>query len=271
VVFPKLKKIEINMKVIYQFCILLYCLFLFISCEKTRIDENQLWQFQDESKANIKVINAYTSATPAPPTGIASQRFLVFQNGVKMNGIGITAGNFWPTSSGSYASVVAGQSNIRLMNDRLVAGVLGAPVAGDTVANINPNLAAGKYYSMFLVGPTPAQEVIIAEDNLTTIDTGKYRIRLANMTSDPARPIRIFSRRNQKDIFSGVNYKQISDFITLPLLYTGTDTLDLFTVGNATRIASFNSFSPISQFTYTFYTHGKTGLRTEAIGNYTNK
>jgi hypothetical protein len=259
------------MKVIYQFCILFFSIFFIVSCEKTRIDENQEWQFSDESKANIKVINAYTSATPAPPTGIAAQRFLVFQNGVKMNGIGITAGNFWPTTSVSYASVTAGQSNIRLMNDRLVAGVLGAPVTGDTVANADVNLTASKYYSMFLLGPTPAKELIVVEDNLSAVDTGKYRIRLANMTSDPARPIRVFSRRNQKDIFTGVNYKQVSDFITLPIINTGADTLDLFTVGNTTRIASFNSFFPTSQFSYTFYTHGKTGLRNEAIANYTNR
>lgn len=258
------------MKVIYKVSILFLTLMGITSCEKMRIEENQEWQFADETKANIKVINAYTSATPAPPTGIAAQRFLVFQNGIKMNGIGITAGNFWPTQN-AYATVESGQSNIRLMNDRLVTGVLGAPIAGDTVANVDVNLAAGKNYSMFLLGPTPAKELIVVEDNLTALDTGMYKIRLANMTSDPARPIRVYSRRNKKDIFTGVNNKQVSDFITLPILYPGNDTLDLFTVGNATRIGSLNSFNPTSQFTYTLYTHGKTGFRTEAMASYVNK
>jgi hypothetical protein len=243
-----------------------------MACEKTRIDENQQWEFVDQNKANVKFINFYTSVTPVAPVGVATQRFLIYQNGNKLNGSGIASnGGLWPSSS-NYASLEPGQSNIRLLNDRLIAGTLGAPVAGDTVININPNLAAGKFYSIFIVGDSVTKEAIIKEDVFAKSDTGNYLIRLANMTYKPARPIRVFSRRFKKDIFTSVDFKQVSDFVKLPLQYSGlTDTLDLFAVGSTTRISSINSFAPTSGYTYTLTTQGRTGLRTESLSLYTNR
>jgi hypothetical protein len=258
------------MKNIYQFLIIFSSLIFIFSCDKTRIDENQEWQFVDESKANVKFFNYYTAVTPLPPTGIAAQRFLIYQNSSKLNGTGIAASGIWPSSS-NYASLEPGQSNVRMMNDRLVLGVLGAVAAGDTVLNINPTFNAGKFYSVFLVGDSITKEAVIKEDIFAKSDTGKYLIRLANMTYRPARPVRVFSRRLQKDVITGVDFKQVSDFITVPLQYNGVDTLDLFAVGSTTRIASINSFSPIGGYTYTLATQGRTGLRAETLNLITTR
>ena len=56
------------------------------SCEKDAIEANRQWEFADPSKANLKVINAYTSNVPAGAPGVGVTRFYVFQNNDKLNG-----------------------------------------------------------------------------------------------------------------------------------------------------------------------------------------
>lgn len=249
--------------------IITFFAFGFIACEKNLLDKNIQWQYADVTKANLKIVNAYTSNVPVGATGVGVTRFFVYQNQTKLSGNAIAAVTVWPSTTGGYGSVEPGKSNFYLTLDRRVNNVYGAVAVGDTAFKPSLDLKAGTFYSAFLIGASPTQEVIIKEDVLTQPQKGFYKVRFANLVPDPARPITIYSRREKKNIVSGLNYKQVGDFIELPVPLI-SDTLDVFDATSTTALYRFNTFQPVTNKIYTFYAQGRKGFRTEALSSYNN-
>lgn len=249
----------------------LACAFVaLVACEKTLLDDNIQWQYNDPNNTNLKVVNAYTSNVPAGAPGVGVTRFYVYQEKTKLNGNALAAPGSWP-STATYASVKAGKANYFLLLDRRVGNDYGTYVKGDTAFKANLDLQAGKFYTAFLIGASPTQEVMLAEDDMSEVPVGKYRLRVANLVPDPARPIDVYSRREKRKIVTGLDYKKIGGFIELPIPNI-SDTLDVFDATSPTRpLYSANNFLPVSKRVYTFYAQGRRTFRTEALSSYTNR
>ncbi len=249
----------------------LACIFTaLIACEKTRLDDNIQWQYVNSSTdASLKVINAYTSNVPAGAPGVGVTRFYVYQEKTKLNGNALTAPGSWP-STATYAAVKAGKANYFLLLDRRVGNDYGVYAKGDTAFKANLDLQPGKFYTAFLIGASPTQEVIHVEDELIEPALGKYRLRIANLVPDPARPIDVYSRREKRKIVTGLDYKKVGAFVELsiPLI---SDTLDVFDATSPTKPLYGAIFLPVSKRIYTFYAQGRKGFRTEALSSYTNR
>lgn len=240
-----------------------------LACEKNLIDNNQEWQFTDDNAANIKIINTWSHLIK----GVTATRFLGFQDNNRIMGNGLAAPGVWPGST--YAQVKPGASSILLLQDRKVAAVgttpasIGAPVQGDTAILRSVNLDARKNYSLFLAGDSVARDLIVVEDKLENLDTLTYAIRFTNLVVNTTpQPVRLYSRREGKDLFTNVAYKQVTDFLKIPFTNT-VDTLDVFS--GTTRLYSINGSPKGRGKMYTVYTQGKTGVRTPTVNWYTNR
>ncbi len=257
------------MNKIIIFGILILTTFSVISCEKFNIEDNKEWINSDPTKANLKIVNAYTSNTPAGASGVGVTRFYAFQDKTKLSGNAIASPGIWPNNTG-YASIEPGNSNLFMILDRKVNNVYGASIVGDTAFKAVFNLKAGTNYTAFLVGVSPTQEVITIEDDMQKASEGKYKIRVANLVPSPARPISIYSRREKKMIAINVDYKKVAAFIELPVPSI-SDTLDVYESSNLSKpIYSLNNFYGNNKRSYTVYANGRTGFRNEALGIYTN-
>lgn len=242
-----------------------------IACEKTLLDDNIQWQYVNQTtNANLKVINAYTSNVPAGAPGVGVTRFFIYQEKTKLNGNAIAAVASYP-STATYATITAGKANYYWLLDRRVGNDYGTPARGDTAFKANLDLQAGKFYTAFMVGASPTQEILLAEDDMTEPAVGKYKIRVANLVPDPARPIDVYSRREKKKIVTGLEYKKVGGFIEVPIPLI-SDTLDVFDATSPARpLYSLNNFIPVSKRIYTLYAQGRRGFRTEALSSYTNR
>lgn len=240
------------------------------SCEKNKLDENLPSQFADPSKANLKIVNAYTSNVPAGAPGVGVTRFYAYQEKDKLTGNALASPSSFPSTS-AYASVETGSKTLYMLLDRRVNNVYAPVAVGDTAFKATLDLKAGANYTAFLVGVSPTQEVIVSEDNLTLPAEKTFKIRFANLVPDATKALNVYSRRQQKMIASGVNYKQIGNFIELPVP-SQTDTLDVFASTDLTKpVYSLNNFFPGNKRIYTLYAQGRNGFRNEALSFYTNR
>lgn len=240
------------------------------SCEKRSLNDNLPSEFVDPSNANLKVVNAYTSNVPAGAPGVGVTRFFVHQDNVKLSGNALAAPGIFPTSS-MYASVTPGRKSLFMLLDRRVNNIYAPPMAGDTAFRVAMDLKAGEFYTAFLVGVAPTQQVILTEDDLTLPAEKTYKMRFANLIPDPVRGLNVYSRREKKMIATNVTYKQIGNFIELPVP-TVSDTLDVFETTNlVTPVFTLNNFFPGNKRIYTYYAQGRLGFRTQALSIYTNR
>lgn len=240
------------------------------SCEKNKLDENLPTKFADPAKANLRIVNAYTSNVPAGAPGVGVTRFYAYQGTTKLTGNPLASPSVWPATS-AYAAVEPGSNPLFMLLDRRVNNVYAPVAVGDTAFRATLNLTAGASYTAFLVGVAPTQEVLLSEDNITPSAERTYKIRVANLVPDEAKALNIFSRRAGRTIASNVSYKQIGNFIELPVP-TESDTLDVFAAAAPTvRLYSLNNFFPGNKRVYTLYTQGRNGFRNEALSVYTNR
>lgn len=240
------------------------------SCEKNLIDANQQWQFADPTKANLKVINTYTSNIPAGAPGVGVTRFYVYQDLDKLNGNALSSPGAWPGSA-TYASVKPGTSAFNLILDRRVGNDYGKPVKGDTAFSDRTSLEASKFYTMFMIGESPKQSIWTIEDKLVEPQENFYAARFINLVvSATPKPVDVYSRREKKILAPNLAFKTSTEFINIPVATIG-DTLDVRDAGTTKILYSLANFNPASRRSYTFYTYGKTGFAAERLNSYTNK
>lgn len=248
--------------------------------EKDLIEENQQWTYVNPENTNLKIVNAYISNIPAGAPGVGVTRFYAYQNGVKLNGNAISAVGSWPGPA-TYASVPAGNFKYDFVLDRRVGTDYGKPAMGDTAFKGNQTFERSKYYTLFMLGESPKQELFGIEDNLTNPKENYYHARFGNLVvSATAKNVDIYSRRENSaklrngekiaPIVSNLAFKSFTNFIELQI--RGTDTLDVYEAGTTAKaLYSFNTFAPTNRRVYTFYTFGKGTAPAERLTNYTNK
>jgi hypothetical protein len=261
------------MKYISIFSLIILFAALF-ACEKDLIEANRQWEFADPTKANLKVVNAYTSNIPAGATGVGVTRFYIYQNTDKLNGNALSANGNWPGSA-TYASVNTGETAFNFVLDRRVGNDYGKPVKGDTAFSGKVKMEAGKFYTMFMIGEAPTQTLWTVEDKLIEPKENFYAARFVNLAIYPStapRPIDIYSRREKRNIVSKLEYKSITDFIEIPLpdRAIATDTLDVRDAGTTKNL--YSSFlTPTSRRSYTFYNYGRGTFAPDRLTGFISK
>ncbi len=259
------------MKNIFKSALILTGFVMAWSCgEKNLIEKNQQWEFVNPENTNLKVISAYTSNIPVGAPGVGVTRFYIYQNGVKLNGNAIGTAGSWPGPA-TYASVIPGTSKFDFVLDRRVGNDYGKPVVGDTTFKGSQTFEKSKYYSLFMIGASPTQELYSIEDKITNPKEGFYHARFGNLAIVPAaKSVDVYSRREKKVIASNIAFKSFTDFVELPVP-TISDTLDIRDVGTTKVNYSFNTFLPTSRRVYTFYTYGRATFTAERVNQYINK
>jgi hypothetical protein len=251
---------------------------IFCSCERTTelLDENIRFQYSDTAaNASIKFINAFPSLTPAL-TANAGPSVVIFMDGKKINGTTSATLNAFvynttfPVNT-SYSLLPASNHTFNFIMNRYTAGVF-TPVAGDTVFRATSTLAAGKKYSFFLVDTAQNPGVLIKEDNWIVPQQDKYQVRYANLVANPNERVDVFSIRQNANIFTSVGYKDVSDYVELPVP-TIADSLIVRFAGTMNVRDTLKAFFPTPQRVYTWYSRGKTGVtgRTPATAFVTNR
>lgn len=241
------------------------------------LDENEIYNFYDPSKAQIKFIHSFIPLTPNATA--SGPGFRIFANGKKIDGstnTSVTAnvllyGGTFPAST-AYSILDPGNYEFLFVINRVSGGNF-VPVAGDTVFRQSVTLQAGKKYSFFLQDIQNPGVSFVVEDIFNTPPKNGFRVRFINLCADYNNRYDVYSVRNNGNIFTNVGFKEIKDYIVLGVPSV-SDTFHLRLNGSQTNISSINTFSGTSQRVYTFYARGRTGMatpRNPGIAFYTNR
>ena len=242
---------------------------LLVSCEKNLLDDNLPYTLLSENgTAAVKFYHAYASKQPSLTT-VGPNMFL-YQDGKQLNGAAFTyaiSQGTWPAPSTSttnsltfYSSVAAGSTSFQAVMARVSSGAP-APAAGDTLLKTTFNLEAGKYYTAVFGDTLPNLSLTLLEDNFAPIPENTFKVRLANFAAWPNDVYDLYSLRENRIILSGVQYKNASEFISLPVPGS-PDTLSIIKrSGNsplADTVGKINGFTGLQLRAYTIFTRGKT-------------
>jgi len=256
----------------------LILILLLAGCKKNLLDKNEYWNFEPNN-AYVKLIHAYNSLYPSTATPANGAAVDYFINGTRVSGVnaagaGTAYSGIFPTTSGQYISVPAGTVSIKTVMTRTT----GTPLATDVISDGSYTLAAGSYYSAFLVDTLPFPgasnpTMVVLPDDAARAKAGYFKMRFAHMipTTDT---LEIFSKNSQTVMLGNITYKKATDFIELPLL-SRNDTIQLRKKGTTAILAEQRPFLPVTEKVYTFICRGiytaTNGTRARTLTTYGNQ
>jgi Domain of unknown function (DUF4397) len=249
-------------------------LLLFSACKKDvdtqLLDENNKWMYVDSTTTGyLKVVHAFPSLTPGVGIG-TGPKVMVYMDNQRLLRDSVAYNGTFPAQSGVYSAIPAGNHNFYYILSRPNGA---NTVAGDTVFKNSATIAAGKYYTTFLLDTTPNPLALTVPDNWTVPTPSFYQLRYANLVANPTDSYDVYSIRQAGNIFTNVGYKQVTNFINMPIPLI-TDTFIVRKAGTMTLIDTLKGFSGVPQRVYTLYTRGKAGIATSrnpATTFYTNR
>lgn len=216
-----------------------------------------------DGKANVKLIHTLTNALV--PAGNAQAGLQVYLNDAKLTGNNITfGGGVFPGLE--YSLVPAGTLNIKAV----------IPASGTTPETVaatgQVDLAAGKTYSIFVTDTLPAASFVRIEDDLSPVaDSGKYFVRLVNLTPKSG-AYDLYSVTDAMMVAPNVAYKSASPFVQVPA-GTGSRTFAIRKVGSTTNVKTV-AITPVAGRMYTIFSYGidgGTGVRAPNGTFYTSR
>lgn len=210
---------------------------LITACKKT-FDE-KVSQVRDFSTSSmVQVYNGTVSAS----------RNFIYVDTKPINGSSLTFGGVFP-GTGYGFNVPSGSSSF-LIKDTL-------STATQSPLNFTPTLEAGKKYTIFMYDTiTAAKQKTVETEIVVPADTSS-RIRFANFVfSQGAVPaVDIYSTKKMQNIFSNVNFTDVTAFIPFP---SGlSDTLMVREAGTTTNLAVMNGINPTAKRSYTLVFKGR--------------
>ena len=236
-------------------------------CEKKLLESNRVYVFPGNNEVGLKFVHAFAGKAPALTAGAGPGLFM-YLGSQKLNGNVLTwtsNGGFWPATSSAttntrslYSIVPAGQATLYGVLGRVAAGIP-APAAGDTIFTRNQNWEAGKFYTVFFTDTMPTPGTLVVEDDMSPIPEGRFRLRFGNLMAWPGDVQQVFSTRENRVIFDNVGYKQVSNFIDLPVP-SRADTLVITKKSGPSPMPytiNINGFTGQSRRGYTIITKGK--------------
>jgi hypothetical protein len=243
-----------------------------LGCKKNNLNEAKYWDYNDPANAQIKFINAYTALTPSAATPANGPSVDIYVNNIKVNATPVAYGSVYPAVSGTYAAVPNGLVNIKVIVNRT-----GGNIAGDTLANGSYRLAVGGKSSIILVDPQPNPTplspnlMVIGETASVPSTYGVFRARFINLYAAPD-TLEIFSTYYNRVVCSGQVYKNLSEWIELPVPIPSPATADVWQLRKPGTTTALNTitFAPGVSRSYTFWTRGNPSVtgRTRTYSNF---
>ncbi len=211
-------------------------LMMITSCNKEldpTIEEN----FDFTNTSNVQLYNAI----------VGSNRTFLYIDNKPINGATIAYGASFPANA--YGFAVMGAGNNFLIKDTLSTSTQ-APIS------FQPNLEAGKNYTIFVYDTSTAPKQLTVETNIVVPTDTTARLRFANLQySVVARPaVDVFSVKRQSNIFTNISKAQVTDFI--PYASASNDTLIVRETGTNVTVAQLNGINPTLKRSYTVVLRG---------------
>jgi hypothetical protein len=194
-----------------------------------------------ETKAVVKVFNA----------AVGTARNYVYVDSKPVTGSLLTYGGQFPSAASTYGFALESGLKSFMIKDTLATSTQPA-------LSFAMNLEGGKAYTVFMYDSvtTPKQlsvptEIIVPSDETSRVRAAHFSYLKAGVPS----PIDIFSKRKNANIFSGLAYTQVSNFIS----YTPNlvDTLIVRVAGSTTQNLDTLAFTPMRKRSYTLVFNGR--------------
>jgi hypothetical protein len=167
-------------------------------------------------------------------------------------------------TSSAYTSTYPNAPSFMIMNPGTRAILVKDTLATTTQVpiNINANLEAGSYYTIFTYDSINNAKSKMVKDLIVTPSDTTARVRFANFPySTAAIPnIDLYSTRRAANVFSNVSLAGVTDFI--PYASNLLDTLYVRETGKTSNLAAIVGFSPITKRSYTVIFRGSYRLTT---------
>ncbi|MFN4313504.1 MAG: DUF4397 domain-containing protein [Chitinophagaceae bacterium] len=217
-------------------CGLIATMALTTGCDKEldpTIEEN----FDFTNTSNVQLYNAI----------VGSNRTFLYVDNKPVNGATIAYGAAFPSSA--YGFTVTGANNNMLLRDTLAS-------SSQVPLSFQPNLEAGKNYTIFAYDTSTAPQQLTVETNIVIPTDSTARLRFANFQySTAARPaVDVFSVKRQANIFTNISKTQVTDFI--PYASSLNDTLIVRETGTTNFVAQLNGINPTEKRSYTVVLRG---------------
>ena len=239
------------------------------ACNKNDLNENKIWDDNPPTKSLLKFLNSYTALTPSTGVPANGPTIDYYVNNVKMNASAMGYLGLYPNLSGGFAAAPGGPVIIKAVLSR----PSGTGTASDTIAKGNFILGANVAHSVILVdtlpNPTPFNPILmVVQESVSMPAYGKFKLRLLNLVATNE-VYELFNATTATVLTSGINYKNLSDWIELPTS-TPSSIYQIRLAGTTTVMASSTAVSGGNQRSYTFWARGNPSVsgRTRTLGFY---
>lgn len=222
-----------------------------ISCKKPGIT------YEDFEAANIAVLNVWNNED-------APQLTFSLDTSKALHGGNVSYGRQL-----GYYVIYAGNRTMKIKGVNDGSSILEKPL----------NLESKKIYSMFLTGTKKSPEVVMVEDNVAVESpVGKYRIRVANMVTDPGSQYALYAAEvgqtldNAQVLVNPTPVKTVSDFAEFASNANPQQRFRLWMIDSGRDTLLFDNILLSSQKAYTYTIGGSKneGLKKTSVHSFVN-
>lgn len=210
------------------------------SCGKDEIYDNTP---KSDDFSNMAVVKFYNAI-------LSSNRTHIFLDGQKLNGETMVLGASFPAHSSNFGVAMLPGLHEVVVRDTLVSST-------QQPLNFPVNLKADTRYNIYLYDSINAPKQVTVETKVEIPTDTSSRLRIANFWRVPAGvapTVDVYSQKLARNIFTNVQYTQVTDFIPYPSAYG--DTLLVREAGTTNLISQVNGYSTTQKRGYTLVLRG---------------
>lgn len=210
------------------------------SCGKDEIYDNTP---KSDDFNNMAVVKFYNGI-------LNSNRTHIYIDGKKMNGETVTLGASFPAHSSNFGIAI-----LPGVHEVVVKDTLGSTT--QLPLNFPVNLQANTRYNVYLYDSINAPKQVTVETKVEIPTDTSSRLRIAHFWRVPAGvppAVDVYSKKLGRNIFTNLQYTQVSDFIPYPSAYG--DTLLFNEAGTSNLISQVTGYSTTRKRGYTLVLRG---------------
>jgi hypothetical protein len=218
---------------------------LIVSCTKT---------FDEEIELQSNFYNNSIVQVVVPMVGAA--RNTLYVDGAPVTGALLVTGSIFPTTGYGFAAP-PGLHNYTIKDTLRTSTQI--------ALNFAENLQTGKNYTIFVYDTTTAPKQLTVPTNIVIPEDSTSRLRFANFvySTTATTGVDVFSKRQNKNIFTNVGRTQVTEFIPMPSASTTVeyipntnDTLFIRETGTMNLLVQVNGVNPTQKRSYTLLYRG---------------
>ncbi len=192
-----------------------------LSCTKS-FDEKTV---QQTDFTNSTLVQVYLAT-------LGASRNYVYMDGTKLTGSLMTTGSVFPSTG--YAVSVPGGLHSFQVKDTLSSST-------QVPLTFAENMQVGQNYTIFMYDTITTPKQLTVPTNIVVPGDTSARIRFAHFahSTDPVPAVDIFSVKKNANIFTNVQFTEVTDFV--PIASRTTDTLIVRLAGSGDNLTNFTS------------------------------